>query len=241
MLLVGLHAIRLDQARALEGLAQQCRQLAHLGLRIGRNPAHSAADPDDRVDRHREDEERDQRQQPVLVEHDPDQENDGQRILADAAEDIRRGAAQQRGVAGEPRDQGTARMGMEIGEVGAHQPGEQRDLHIGDHALADAVHQHRLAVIGETLDDGDSQRSGRRSAAAASRRVPTKMRSRTGCISQARSAVLPAAAPISRKAIAIRGACGRMKSRASRHTRAAVRAPSSRIGGFLNMGPRRQC
>ena len=48
-------------------------------------------------------------------------------------------------------------MRVKIGEIGAHQPGEQRDLHIGDDALANAVHQHRLAVIGETFDDGDGQ------------------------------------------------------------------------------------
>ena len=102
-------------------------------------------------------EERDQCQEPVLIEHDPDQEDDGQRILADRTEDIRRGAAQQHGVAGEARDQGPARMRVKIGEIGTHQSREQRFLHIGDDALADAVHQHRLAVIGETLDDGDSQ------------------------------------------------------------------------------------
>ena len=50
-------------------------------------------------------------------------------------------------------------MGVEIGEIGAHQPGEQRDLHIGDDALADPGHQHRLAVIGEPLDDGQRERA----------------------------------------------------------------------------------
>ena len=66
---------------------------------------------------------------------------------------------------------------------------------------------------------------------------PTKIRSSTGCISQARAAVLPAAIPISKKATAIRGACGRMNSCAKRHTSAAVCAPPSRIGGFLSMVP----
>ena len=50
-------------------------------------------------------------------------------------------------------------MGVEVGEVGAHQPGEQRDLHIGDDALANAVHQHRLAVIGDALDECYGERS----------------------------------------------------------------------------------
>ena len=36
------------------------------------------------------------------------------------------------------------RMGMKIGEIGAHQPGEERDLHIGDDPLSDPGHQHRF-------------------------------------------------------------------------------------------------
>ena len=90
-LLIGLHAVGLDQPRALEGLAQQGRELADLGLGIGRDPAHSPADADDRANRQRKDEERDQRQEPVLVEHDADQEHDGQRVLAHGAQHIGRG------------------------------------------------------------------------------------------------------------------------------------------------------
>ena len=50
-------------------------------------------------------------------------------------------------------------MGVEIGEIGAHQPGEERDLHIGDDALADPGHQHGLAVIGEPLDQREGERA----------------------------------------------------------------------------------
>src|SRR5271166_4524152 len=59
-LLVSLHTISFDMAGALKGLAQQRRQLADLGLGVGRNPPDSPADADDRMDRQREHEERDQ-------------------------------------------------------------------------------------------------------------------------------------------------------------------------------------
>src|SRR5215467_7935723 len=62
------------------------------------------------------------------------------------------------------------------------------------------------------------------------------MRSSTGCISQARSAVLAAATPISRKARAIRRTCGRMNSRARRATSATECAPFPRIAGYSRMG-----
>ena len=116
------------------------------------------------------------------------------------AEHVRRGAAQQRRVVGEARDQGAARIGVEIGEIGAHQPGEERDLHIGDDALADPGHQHGLAVIGEPLDQGERERGAGDQQQQRRRRGATKMRSSTGSISQARPAVLAAASPINKKA-----------------------------------------
>ncbi len=94
-LLVILHAVGLDVARALEGLAQQRRQLADFDLGVGRDPAHAPADVDDRPDRQRKSEERNQRQDPVLVEHQRDQKHDRHRVLADAAKNVGGGAAQQ--------------------------------------------------------------------------------------------------------------------------------------------------
>jgi hypothetical protein len=61
------------------------------------------------------------------------------------------------------------------------------------------------------------------------------MRSRTGSISQARAAVLPAATPINKKASMIRLAWGRMKSRDKRATSAAERAPLPGIAGCFRM------
>src|SRR5215831_10454525 len=64
---------------------------------------------------------------------------------------------------------------------------------------------------------------------------PTKMRSSTGCINQARNAVLAAASPISRPARAMRLACGRMNSRAKRRTSVTECACSARIARYLRM------
>src|SRR5271156_3116542 len=64
----------------------------------------------------------------------------------------------------------------------------------------------------------------------------TKMRSSPGSMSQARPAVLPAASPISKNASRMRRACGRMKSRAKRQTRAAERPPIPTIAGSIRMG-----
>ena len=158
-LLVLFHAVGLDMPGALKGLAQQGRELADLGLGIGGHPANAPADRDDRADRQREDEERNEGEKPILIEHHADQENDRHRVLADACEDICRGTAQQRRVAGEARNQGAARMSVKIGEIGPHQPGKERDLHIGDDTLADPGHQHGLAVIGEPLDEGEGERA----------------------------------------------------------------------------------
>ena len=111
-------------AGALKGLAQQCRELADFGLGVGGDPADAPADPDDRSDRQREDEEGNESEEPILIEHDADKENDGHCVLADPAKDIRCGVAQKDRVAGEARDQGARRMRVKIGEIGAHQPGE---------------------------------------------------------------------------------------------------------------------
>ena len=158
-LLIRLHAIGLDVAGALKGLAQQSRELADLGLGVGGDPANAPPDRDNRTDRQREDKERSESEKPILVEHHADQEDDGHCVLADTRQHIRRGIAQERRIAGEARNQAAARMGVKEGEIGPHQPREQCDLNIGDDALADPGHQHGLAVIGEPLDEGEDQRA----------------------------------------------------------------------------------
>ena len=50
---------------------------ADLGLGIGGHPANAPPDRNDRSDRQREDEERNESEKPILVEHHADQEKDG--------------------------------------------------------------------------------------------------------------------------------------------------------------------
>ena len=68
-----------------------------------------------------------------------------------------------------------------------------------------------------------------------------KMRSSTGSISQARSAVAPAAIAMQTKASAIRCACRQMKSRTSRPISTDERAPFCGIRELSRIGPRLQC
>ena len=49
-------------------------------------------------------------------------------------------------------------MGVEIGEIGADQPRVERGLNIGDDALADPRHQHRLDVVGDPLGQREPER-----------------------------------------------------------------------------------
>ena len=48
-------------------------------------------------------------------------------------------------------------------QVGAHKVREHARLEVGDDALADLVHQHRLAVVGEALDGEDGDHDQRQS------------------------------------------------------------------------------
>ncbi len=159
--LIGLHAIGLDVPRALEGLVEQGGELAKLALGVGGDAPHAPSDADHRADGDGEDDEGDQRQQPILIEHQRDEESRRHRLLADAGKHGRGGAAQHGGVVREARDQAAGGIGVEIGEVGPHQPGEQGELDIGDNALADRGHQHRLPVAGKPLDQRQRHHSER--------------------------------------------------------------------------------
>ena len=109
------------------------------------------------MDCQREHEERDEGEEPVLVEHHRDEEGDRDRVPAHPAEDIRGSAAQQNCIASKARYQGAGRMGVEIGEIGAHQPREERLLHVGNYPLADPGHQYRTAVVAEPFDHGENE------------------------------------------------------------------------------------
>ena len=159
--LVRLHAIGLNVARPLEALVEQGGEAAHLDLGAGRDPSHALADLDHRHDGGGEDEKRHQRQGPVLVEHHPDQKGEREAVLADAGERGGYRAAQQVDVIDKARDQTAGRGVMEEGQIGAHQMGKHADLEVGEDALADIVHDDRLAVSGEPLDHEDGEHEDR--------------------------------------------------------------------------------
>ncbi len=127
-------------------------------------------------------------------------------------------------------------MGVEIGEVGADQPRIERGLDIGDDALADPRHQHGLGVVGHPLDQRERERGAGRAASSSEESRAMKMRSSTGCISQARSAVLPPAIAMQTNASAIRCQCRQMKSRTSRPMSTDERAPCCGIRVLSRIG-----
>ena len=58
-------------------------------------------------------------------------------------------------VVGEPRDQPAGRRVLEEGEVESQDVGEDAALQVGDDALPDEGHQHRLPVGGGASDQRD--------------------------------------------------------------------------------------
>ena len=138
--LEGLAVVGLDVARALEGLVEPGGKEAELVERRRRDLAHPLADPRDRIDRDGEDDAGDQRELPVLLEHDADEEQQGQRILDHAGERVRDGVAHHVDVVGKPRDEPAGRGVLEEGEVEAEDVSEDPALQIGDDALADEGH-----------------------------------------------------------------------------------------------------
>ena len=92
---------------------------------------------------------------PVLLEHDADQEEQGQRILDHAGERVGDGVAHHVDVVGQPRDEPTGRRVLEEREVESEDVGEDPALQVGNDALADEGHQHRLSVRRDTPDQRD--------------------------------------------------------------------------------------
>ena len=147
-----LPVVGLDVARALKRLVEPGGEKAQLVERGRRDLAHALADLRDRIDRDGKDDAGDQRELPVLFEHDADQKQQGQRILDHAGERVRDGVAHHVDVVGEPRDEPAGRRVLEEREVEAKDVGEDPALQIGDDALANEGHQHRLPVGGGAPD-----------------------------------------------------------------------------------------
>ena len=153
-------------AHALEGFRGEGREFADSGLGAGRRLAHPLAEPADGPPREREDEEHDEGEFGVLIEHQRDQQDDHQQVLDEAGHGGRGGLADECGIAGQIADQAPGGSALEPGEVEPQQVVEQLRLEIGDDPQPDPVHQHRLAEIGEAADrhcreDGEGHDSER--------------------------------------------------------------------------------
>ena len=138
-------------ADALEGLVEMAGQARHFRLGVARHLAHALADARDGQDRGREGEEGGQRQRPVLIEHDADQRQQRQQILAEPGQRLADRHMQQGDIVHHPADERAAGSGVEEGEVGVQQMREKAFAHIGDDALGHAFHHHLLAEIGQPL------------------------------------------------------------------------------------------
>lgn len=151
------HAVGPHQPGPLNAFIQHGGELAHVNLGVVGNLAHAPSQPRHRQDRDRKDEKRQDRQQPVLIEHDPDQEQHGQQFLDHAGERVGCRPAQQVDVVGKAGDQPPGGVGLEKGDVGAHQVGEHRLLHVGDNLQPHPAHRHLLGIGGKAIDDGQNQ------------------------------------------------------------------------------------
>ena len=156
---VRLHPIGLDVTHVLHGLVEQRAEAAGGELGPGRGLAHAPAEIADRDDGDGEDDAAHDGEAPVLVEQEPDQEDQRDPVLGRAGEGAPEHLLQVLDVVEEVGDQLARGHAVEIGEVGPHQVGEQVALQRGDDALADGAHQIGLGEGREPLDhrDGDDR------------------------------------------------------------------------------------
>jgi hypothetical protein len=98
---------------------------------------------------------------PVLVEHDAQERERGQAILADAHERVGNGDAQQVDVVDEARNQLARRGPVEERQIGADHAPVEAPLQLGDDTEPDIAHEHRLPVGGEPLGREDGERGER--------------------------------------------------------------------------------
>ena len=161
MLLVILHSVGLDLADAFEHIVEQRREHAQLCLGLRRNAAQAPAEINNRQQTDREDDEGHRCQDPVGVEHDADQDDDGQQVADRAGDRLDYRFAQEIDVVGETGNQLAGRVAVQESQIGADDAVEHLALQCRDDAQSDPVHQHGLSVTAEALDDRDGQEGER--------------------------------------------------------------------------------
>ncbi len=159
--LVVLHAVGLDLPETLEDLVEEAREVAERDLRPLRQPPHPAADVHDREHADRENHQRDQRHSPVRLDHHAGEHEDREEVAPDAGEGLDRGVAREVDVVDEAGQQLARRVAVDELQVGRDQAVEHLRLHHHAKAEAGLLHQDRLSVAGETLDDRDGEEGER--------------------------------------------------------------------------------
>ena len=120
------------------------------------NDAQPLRQPDDRQHRGREDDEGDQRQQPVLVERDDHQDDQRRRVLQHRRDGIGERGAHQGDVVGDARDDGAGRRAVEERQRQMLDVIVQRVAQVGDDALADVLGQVGAAEADDAAEEEDA-------------------------------------------------------------------------------------
>ena len=153
--LVRLHPVSLDVPHIVHRLVEQRAETAGRDLGSGRGFAHAPAEIANRDDGDGEDGATDDGQTPILIEQEPDQKDQGDAVLGHAGERATEHLVQVLDVVQEVGDQLARGQAVEVGEVRAHQVGEQVALQSGDDALTDRAHQIGLSEGRDRLDQRD--------------------------------------------------------------------------------------
>ena len=140
---------RLNQLYALKTLREVAREAAHFFLSGAGKTAHALTDHLHRVDRQGPDQQGDQGEAPFLIEHHPNQKQQGEAVTTETGHDVRCGDSHGIDVKSEMRNQTAAVAALEHRHVMADKMAEQPILGVRDDLLTDIIDHH---LLGENRD-----------------------------------------------------------------------------------------
>ena len=143
----------LDHPNTLKALRQQAGHGAHFLLRLSRNTAHPLAELTDRIGRERGNDKGDAGQQPILIKHHRNKEDDGQAIPAKANQRIRDRITHRIDIERKMRNQCPAVPILKKAEIKVNQVPVKPGLHVRNHALTDIADEHFLHIGGNTFHE----------------------------------------------------------------------------------------
>ena len=161
LVLVGAAVVHLDHALALVRLLDRARHLAEHHLVLDVQPAQPAAEAPQHQRDDRRDDQRHQRQLPVVVDQHGEQADHDQRVAHGGAEHLG-GQVQRVGrLVDELRDHDARRHVLERRRRPAQHALEHRRAQFDQHALRDPVQQVRAGERREAADDEQADERGR--------------------------------------------------------------------------------